>query len=505
MIQADFLTSTNREDILHTSEWNLSLLRGIVPSFLAAVDHFLQDPRLEFSWFRFIPRHVQEPFVFVADTILAQLKKKPIIRSADGLLYPPTTFVILPKRYRDQKRVPIIPERFLGSRGMYLPETYNIVQDSSFFSILGIREFNDEDFVASLALMGREVETREEDWHEQVARVLQQVQRLKKSNRGGVLNLPIHSKILSLRLLPLDSGSWLQATFSRDCVFDPKKAQIPADLGLKVLSSQIQPGTDRYRFLESIGVRQADPQLIAQKILGSTQSLSPASLVNHAYFIFQHRYSLPGSSIFKLRIASHRGIPCSSKDLYWDLPELRQIMPPVINYVHPAYLAVCSDSERDDWLRWLTTTFEFHKVPRVIDGKPSPELLAMSHSMPTEGFLRVLERYWREWRFSTVGMTQLSAIAMTCNDGAIHPLKSTALHRSTLATFPLLHFLPIEGADDPKWDFLDFLGVTVRPNAAMYLKALMELQSTGCMDVDQVIPIYKQLDARFGEDPESIR
>src|ERR1700722_14940548 len=62
IIQADFLTSSSREDILSDLRWNTVLRDEISATFIIAAERFKMRPALQFNWFRFIPCNIRDPF-----------------------------------------------------------------------------------------------------------------------------------------------------------------------------------------------------------------------------------------------------------------------------------------------------------------------------------------------------------------------------------------------------------------------------------------------------------
>src|ERR1700749_1304798 len=120
IIQADFLTSTSREDILSDSRWNITLRDAISATFLAAVSKFKFRPALRYTWFRFLPQNIHDSFLGPVESAIIQiLSTRPIFHSADGIYRPPSKFVIA-GTFCDSEGEPFIPEEYLPGKRYYL-------------------------------------------------------------------------------------------------------------------------------------------------------------------------------------------------------------------------------------------------------------------------------------------------------------------------------------------------------------------------------------------------
>jgi hypothetical protein len=55
LIQSDFVTQANREDIIETSSRNIELLGGIAEAFTDAVKEFCNHGTLQYVWMKYLP------------------------------------------------------------------------------------------------------------------------------------------------------------------------------------------------------------------------------------------------------------------------------------------------------------------------------------------------------------------------------------------------------------------------------------------------------------------
>ncbi|KAM0261042.1 hypothetical protein ACHAQJ_002481 [Trichoderma viride] len=55
LINSDFVTQANRQDIVTTSDRNIGIRRGIADAFILAISEFCNHPKLQYTWMRFLP------------------------------------------------------------------------------------------------------------------------------------------------------------------------------------------------------------------------------------------------------------------------------------------------------------------------------------------------------------------------------------------------------------------------------------------------------------------
>lgn len=103
-IQADFILSSSREDILTDRAWNKLLRNAIAVAFKTAVATFKKTDELAFSFLKFLPAdgEISDPFFRpVSEGIIAQLAQTECLPSAGGQWKRPSDLRIAEKRFRD--------------------------------------------------------------------------------------------------------------------------------------------------------------------------------------------------------------------------------------------------------------------------------------------------------------------------------------------------------------------------------------------------------------------
>ncbi|KAI0058520.1 hypothetical protein BV25DRAFT_1919220 [Artomyces pyxidatus] len=507
IIQADFLTSASREDVLTDLPWNTTLRSGVVDAFLIAIEQFIQRPTLRDVWFRYLPEAISDTFFMkVEHSILSTLRDRPILRSSDGTYRHPGQMVTFPSRFCDDQGSPLIIEDYLPTGLWYLAQDYDTIRDGHQFRRLGVMEMTDYMFLHGLSAMidAHQLDNRDDSWHDNVCGHL-----LRMRMRGG----PFRPEILPLRILPLKDGSWAAALFAKRFTFDLNSQSVPTDLGLQSIKPGVELTPLRYRLFLDLGVKHADPVFIASKILTAAGPRTVKELVVHAQFFFDHR-AIPGLPVPRqLRVADHLCAMGQGDELYLDLPAsralgaLREVLSPSARFLHPDYLNAYADDQRADWLLWLKERVGLNVFPRVVGGYLCPEFLETVNLMDTPKFLLTLRNYWPFVRpsLSEDGLRQIGECSVKCSDGTRQRLNTTYLQRDVLKKYQNLHFLPVADPSSREWEFLSEVGVALHMDAAFFVGLLQRMSESKGHDMAAAEDVYRQLDARFFEDEDLIR
>ncbi|KAJ7655660.1 hypothetical protein DFH06DRAFT_1046179 [Mycena polygramma] len=502
LIQGDFLTLASREDVHSDSPWNMAIRDGLVSIFMEAFKEFQRRPELEVVWYKYIPIKIPESFFKpFADALVLKLRKTAILRSTRDSLHRPSRLLVA--KHLDAHGAPLIDEEYFS--GHYLASHYDVADE--YFTILyelGVRTFSDMDFIESLSRMDQmnAIPVQSVSWHESVSTHL----------RG--LRGTYGSKIVALRMVPLQDGSWVSLN-SGDLFFSSEVIDIPHDLGLRLVC-RLDPSSSRYLLFGESGVRNADPAAIAQQILNLHRETQPSTddVLRHAYFLFAHRDQLGHSDLGSLYVLSHSGNLAKASDLYMNHHELG-IVPlsdifPSSSFLHHTFLAPPPHGSSNRWHAWLKDSLGINVSPRIVEGKICSGFLDFlkDHTLDLGEMLRALRDYWPRLRpeMTAAYAQQLGGkISVICEDGRRHRLSSTAAGRTSLRAFTDLHFLPLDDPEAECWNFLQDLGVTMRPDGLLYLKRLRVLTKAKRNDFENIISIYKHLEARFDEHADVLR
>ncbi|KAJ6593332.1 hypothetical protein B0H19DRAFT_1246120 [Mycena capillaripes] len=511
LIQGDFLTLANREDVLLDSLWNITIRDGLVSVFLEAIEEFRRRSQLALVWYRYIPIHLPTGFFSpFKDALLAKLRTMDILRSADGRLRSPSRLFVVKYKF-DDTQMPLIEEQYFAD--YYLSADYDASDEySPILYELGVRDFSDKELMDSLYSMGNAIRQQNASWHEAVCTVLLKLQR----------NWNYKQTIMKLPMVPLQDGSWVSLD-SRNLFFSSEVIDIPRDLGLRLLC-KLEPRSSRAWLFRELGVRDADPVAVSRKIMDVHRGshASKTAVLSHAHFLFAHRAhrDQPGQYDLKqLYLLKDNGDLAKARDLYMNHEEpkimpLSAIIPPH-RFLHHSYLTPPPSTTSNSWYTWLRDVLCVNVVPRIVGGEASSEFLEfLTDLSPDSGhsdsdqILRALRDYWPRLRpqMSIAGVNALGyKISMICQDGTFSQLNATAVCREPLKKFSHLQFLCLDNPEDKYWNFLEELGVTMRPDGLLYLKWLRSLSGADSNEDKSIAFIYSQLEARFDENADAIR
>ncbi|KAI9442847.1 hypothetical protein BJY52DRAFT_1317492, partial [Lactarius psammicola] len=477
IVQADFITSASREDVLADKEWNRALLRSIIDAFLLAVDRFADHRTLRNVWFRYLPESISDSFFcYVEHKLMTELQHRPILRSSDGTQVRASQLLILPVSFRDDSNAPLIPEAHLPRGLCYLSSDYDAHgRDELILRRLGVREMTNDDFLAGLSKMdGVDLfGAQSAEWHDSVAACLLRLPRT-PFGRG------VRPEVSLLRILPLRNGSWTTASLASRFMFPPAGVNIPDDLDLQSIAPGIPVFSPRYQLFLRLGVTLPNPATIANKILLAGGPRSVVNRVAHARFFFEHRAASNMPPAARLRLVNERGEGAQGDEMYLDLPgedgalALRDALSPfVARFLHPDYLSAypeeAADNEthedearadtRSEWVAWLRDSVGVNVVPRVVNGPSYPRLprpCAEARGAVNSSFVARVGGPALSTRLTEAGARALARVPIG-GAGSTDCTARGALARADQAL--KLPFVPVDDPEDHGWDFLELLGV----------------------------------------------
>ncbi|KZV89123.1 hypothetical protein EXIGLDRAFT_797156 [Exidia glandulosa HHB12029] len=527
IIQGDFLTAANREDILTELAWNTTIRNSISRVFLAAFDKFCGYPKLRFTWPRFVPRASDVPSAFfrtVVDDIRSVLSNKDVIICRDANLRR-MSCVKLPAEY-SLGGEPLVPERqvpfYYVSRD-YPADVVTLLRD------IGVQDMTIADFLTALSAMSRPFHSRSHAWVEQASLLL--YNNGFSWQRWSQQYQPNDGRIRALCIAPLLDGRWLPCTASDTLFFASDQSSFPQNLDINIVRVADKARYHR-KLLERLGVRDITPSEVVRKIIAkhrsSSSELDRATLLRHALYVFKHRASLPSdlaSDLQHLRLSDTYGRAALGSELYMDGREyavpLSSVLGSYARFLHNSFLAPLDSEvgylEKAEWQTFLQTRCGVATIPRVVDGHLDTPLRSVIEEWRTSnpaGLLDALKQYWptisaqlSSSQRATV-LDYLGGRAIKCSNGNIVPMRSTYLLSNELRPFvttamPLLPISAHTGAAD--WEFLRDFGVSTSVDAAFFLKRLSTLAQSSDVEASAVAELYEHIAARFHEIPDTIR
>lgn len=292
LIQTDFVTEANRQDIVTSSARNARLVGGIADAFIKAVLQFCRHSTLQYQWMRYLPQGNEFPWdpfwKRLIDGIKSRLRKTEVLqpRSHGNLRY-----------IQDMRRFPggvldkhgdplfddLDPEEYIASEYLF--------KDLDRLKEYGLDYMNIEDAIARVqkdliqlcSSRMRSPET-DEDWHSRAAKLLSLPFCKKWSGSIG--------KVRSLRLLPLASGPWVST--SNISVYYPhvNGVPVPRDLNLHLVDPRAAANAERKQLFDYLGVQAPsachvrDLIMAKYKCTGIPANIDLSTSRNHLIFLY---------------------------------------------------------------------------------------------------------------------------------------------------------------------------------------------------------------------------
>ncbi|KAH6619159.1 hypothetical protein B0J18DRAFT_433424 [Chaetomium sp. MPI-SDFR-AT-0129] len=286
LIQADFVTQANRQDIVESSARNAGILRGIADAFRATVVRFCQNPSLRYTWMRFVPRPERHHYVGYWKELVSQIRNNVSAASVlrgmytDELLAFPVVRQ-LEDRLRDKDNEPLFSDR-QGSRylsGLYDDEACEILREMGMprfetSDVLDLVEFDLAQEKPRMHSKLRDIRyIRCKDWYSRVAKLLTgiitETSNLRTNKRRSNEAIVIMSRVKALRVIPVARNSWATSAQTNQApIFLPTTGgvDIPRNVGLRLLEDWAF-GIAPYRVMcEHLGVSEATPQHVRSTI-----------------------------------------------------------------------------------------------------------------------------------------------------------------------------------------------------------------------------------------------
>ncbi|PIG82100.1 hypothetical protein AARAC_000013 [Aspergillus arachidicola] len=255
LIQSDFDTSANRQDISTTSRRNLCLLPHIASAFVKAVSEFCEDPELCYIWPSFLPSLDDDMGSFWS----------PLARSIwDLIAVTPLrvleSIVILPEDFMDSDGNPLLDDSSLDP---FISTAYPAALEETLEEYgLGVGTFDlilrmlQSDLESSTSRVKSHVTSA--DFHSRISQLLS---RIEKEDEDEMRTLN------ELAILPLRNGEWVSANSGP--VYLPKTGEIdiPAGVDIRILDPAAVANEDRRTFFIHLGAVEPSVSAVRSAIL----------------------------------------------------------------------------------------------------------------------------------------------------------------------------------------------------------------------------------------------
>ncbi|RYP73467.1 hypothetical protein DL771_003639 [Monosporascus sp. 5C6A] len=542
LIQSDFVTQANREDVVTTSQRNIGLLDAIADAFATGVRQLCEHPTLRYQWMRYLPElsgYPWDPFwKRLVDKIKTAICDRDLI-FLRGSLWPVKLDKArrLTKRQVDKYGNPLFGD-FQYPHASYISRCYE-EGDLKILGRFGLQILAQDHLLERVKLdLSRESSTMkspdtDDDWHSRAARILSLSFENNWYNRI--------SETRKLGLIPLSDGKWVSPL---DCdVFFPEtedEIPIPTDLGLQLVSPEAFRVDDRVALFKHLGVKFASNQEIRTKIIQKyrcptfTCTFEPS--LGHLRFLYlSHTDDHTAAAYDDLKVGDTNNCLCPirRRDFYrtdehpyglWTLYRAsdEHLGLDNVRFVNPSYFEDPPDKPEQHaltWEEWFHEHLGIRRHPRLIsaDGRSvSPECEYVETCLPAK-LLGFLKYNWvaesRRIESDPLHILLLNLLEVPCQGGFAVSMDEAYLPLPTLTSL-LSRFIP---TDEPikfpflalnddladatqasSWDFLTKLGVRKDPDLHFHLDVLRYMGE--CSDTDErfvevsrVLDLYKSI------------
>jgi hypothetical protein len=542
LIQSDFVTTANREDVTRCP-WNIRLRQEVVKTFLYAIKNgFLHHPTLRYSWVRYIPTTSNTHAFWgeLQSTLVKEIcARKLFVSLADetspSQLWGPGQVRIVTEMFRDKHSIPLLADLPSGDTA-YVSEKYDAELDLPVMRQLGTRNMTvNPDFLARLkgdldndASRWKSEDLEGDDWHTKVCDIL----------LNGLRNPPTMNIVLKLDIIPLqgDEPKW-NCKYNHSIFFPTSGGvDIPGKLLAGLVKESWLRNSSRKALCVKLGITECSPTeifpLIEQRY-AKGGSIFIYLFYEDIKFLFWHNRQLPavgyslyltfdnGASRWDYGNTNQRywlycpesGHPYSTfKILNGEVPtELQnQLGFPNIHYFE--ILKECGQRNNmngPDWLRDrgnIKVTPQLRRRGRALSGSHlmSEELLYIMGHLP-QYLLGVLESDWlnypksRDWdaRIKAIRVPILNSTDSRILEKTFLPLPKLKAIVDDLELGQSFGFLKeLDGIIDVevvKWRFLEHFGVGVADDVSFWIALLEHARTMDGIEEHQVFKIYSRL------------
>ncbi|KAL8736556.1 MAG: hypothetical protein Q9181_002384 [Wetmoreana brouardii] len=543
LIQADFVTQANREDVVH-SKRNQAVLKGVARAFADAMVVFCKLPSLKYQWMRYLPEdYITDEFWGTLWTMVREkLEQTPLLEPWSGRgLYKPSDLERLSESFIAEDRNPLLPD--LEDAEVYLSFKYTEA-DFQILKRLGTKTLQLSKFLDRLDADLRNPSgskwrsMNNADW---LTRICKLLSRCFMKNHADE-----HKRLRTLALIPLRDGRWVSSA-SGTKIYFPKTDDIfiPADLGLNLVRPMAVENVAWQELLSNLGVMSCPQKFVISLIYKRYDSTNLDNFnlynaVGHIRYLYWFLAKDHSSLAPQVRLANQHG-SLLKKGQYLYFPNEGDDYSPTqlfkqdtqlpghpVNYLHENYLKAVGPEiihNGRPWTRWLE---ELVGVRRI------PELCAKNHVGLSKEFqyivdhrsnrlLGTLKRGWAYYRLQidSVMEGELRNKAVLLENG-----RRTSLLR-TFLPFPKLKRIAAElGITDAypfiaisellrdeerlDWTFVKDLQVGIEESLDFYLCVLETFKTVNptlktAFARDQLARIYQNLQSRCSDGLDRVR
>lgn len=540
IMQADFVTTSNREGIDEDREWNSYIRDRFAQAFTQAIEqllNFSEDKDLVcFTWLRYLSDESSDEssqktrfWRILDENIIKSLKSSPVILSRTGSRLKPQA-IFLMRWAHDRDKAPLF-----GSAGDYVSERYQI-EDEERLLKLGVQTPSPKWFMRELQKLsdGNALCSKSDTWHEDIAKVI--------NDRIGV---EYNCDLRQLPLLPLEGRHITLVRAPRpaeDGIFFPESlgTNIPTDINLRLVEKSASENAGRHELFERLGVKNCDAQDVVNaiaethlkvKVTNPHSNCTAAVLVSHAVYIYHARkhpikLRVPSNETF-IYLVNEDGRLMSGRFLYLDrssVPEAlynRSTPSESCQFLHPLYLQSISPEERQEFISWLVEVADVATVLRMqrrSDKKLHPDFRTFMDGCPND-VLDFLRLNWSDYKkflspdvCNEIRNHQVLCAPVPGGSGCLASLETTFAPEPKLVflsrelTEGDCYFLKLPAYKYQDWSFLKAFGVRFEEGVGFYAWILCQSEFFENCSIERAKNFFKRVqDQCRGADNSEIR
>ncbi|KAK3712619.1 hypothetical protein LTR37_009062 [Vermiconidia calcicola] len=518
LLQADYLLSASREEVVQGSAWNTKLISAATDLFVQSAHEFNKSGVVKYTWPRFLSSQGTATSTafqgFLAD-VVDRLRAESVIESYQATMEKPIDVKHPPGIFTDGRS----PARPLlsGPMGLraYTAASYLLADLSN----LRIPQLPSNQFLGMLRYLVKnkhaEFKQQTPAWHSRIA--------------AAILSIGPQS-VRNLELIPLRDRTWTSAKKTVHLPGVSDGLVLPDGINVDTVDDSATKDPSRAALFSGLGALQLNPNEVCRIILAQhashgekLETWTVDTPFEHAHYLFNSCIQLRRDELVKLRVASSSSTLLHvGPDLYMDVPEsdfrvseYLGASNTAVKYLHGRYLdgAPCQSKE---WIDWLQSHLGVRTVPRLANkGTISQEFQCIIDSSQRHEWLLLLQRKWSSFSAEIATNNKLRSLLsnalVNCEDGQRRPLKDVYLATSSIknATTGLdfVPFLAVDDPDDSSWVAFETIGLGVRPTLGFWMAILQSLQAETVAKPTKksVDYVYREIDRLYYEDPTLVK
>ncbi|KAJ3566247.1 hypothetical protein NPX13_g7209 [Xylaria arbuscula] len=447
LIQADFVTDANRQDVVQDSLRNLGLVQAVADAFIKAILQFCKHDSLRFQWMRYLPKKDQPNMKWrglwleLVQEIESRLKKTALFYDRHNSRRRLLTNLCNPKGdIVDEKGDPLFeedaPGKLISCR--YINSDLSTLRDYGlrWCTTADVLEWVEQDLRRGVSSRMKS-STTPENWHSKVAQLFNSFFDKKQH---------VCADLKKLEMIPANNGAWVSSQQTSVYFHTINTLEIPSNIDLRLVMRDIV-NPDRLTLFKNLGVKIASVDMVRKSILRfyiENREPDLVTSVKHLNFLFS-THKKPGrirefaeyaelkllDQNERLSSPSNNQIYISNADSYgaWELfrhkPDQNAPGFPT-HFLHQEYFVNdLAKTEEEDWVHWLYDSVGVRRYVGFGPDKHGMEALSYILTYRPEKFLGAFHEFFLRDPTRARSTKVDPSTAILCRGGRKIPLIDT--------------------------------------------------------------------------------